>query len=907
MSNYNSLKSTIDANIKQNGNQEITGQILNSVLNAMVTTLGTGYQFAGVVTIATNPGTPDAKVFYIANGKGTYEKFGGLEVTEDDVVVLYWDSAWHKVATGIASQEKLSELETNVGILSNEKNVLSSGTILFTSEDVSVGDVIEYSFISTNSTFGLFDVNGNRIARADFVEGTGNVNGNIEIPEGFSYAQVIWGSISNISIKRRDYTNNGLYNAITSLSNQGVWGKWDDRESSFRIDTSALRFYLPAGVELAIYAGNRSFDLIGEKSCLIFSPESQTSVNYIVYNTQEDTLYPKPYSKGIGEKEVALAVIKTNYATQENKKYSHIAFAGGAIIVDDVMRNSINLIEENIDLIEENIAIRNPLFNDVGAISIGKVIIPLIVGREHSSDDDIFHINIQPNKEFSIEATTDAVFDNFFIKLFFVDGTNKNVFPVLNEKTSFFLEKEVIASSVYVSYVKSATVGVLNLSFDYAQSFQNTIKHLVSEYNAINEDLYGEKIESYIWATTAEHSSSLDLIPVNILQGETFLLTISEQSAVCDNTSIFAKLHFSDGTDKNYNNIILGEPYKIRAPKDIVNISFYIYKITTLGEFRVEIKILGSGLKADIEAIQTFLPDFKAIPYYYNENNYIQGKLDEVVANVADLGANGIPFIFITDTHWLANAQHSPALVNYITQNSSVQDVIFGGDVIDGGENAKQIAAINDFGKKMNAVSPRFFACFGNHDTNLNDGGTGFNSEVYYALVEKYADNIVNWGNLSYFYCDNKICKTRMVFLDTYKGQSGHTDSLNEQISWLNSVLQDCPNDYHIVVFQHSYFHNENNDDLVPIVDAIVTTLDNFNLTGKAKVEAIIAGHMHIDRNATTPGGIPVVLTTCDAAYGQSGYGTINEQAFDVMTIDYVNRIIKCVRIGRGENRTISY
>lgn len=110
MSNYNSLKTTIDANIKQNGNQEITGQILNSVLNQMVNTLGAGYQFAGVATINTNPGTPDAKVFYIANGKGTYEKFGGLEVTEDEVVVLYWDSSWHKVATGIASQEKLSEL-----------------------------------------------------------------------------------------------------------------------------------------------------------------------------------------------------------------------------------------------------------------------------------------------------------------------------------------------------------------------------------------------------------------------------------------------------------------------------------------------------------------------------------------------------------------------------------------------------------------------------------------------------------------------------------------------------------------------------------------------------------------------------------------------------------------------------
>lgn len=110
MSNYNTLKATINANIKQNGNQEITGQILNSVLNQMVTTLGAGYQFAGVATTATNPGTPDAKVFYIANEKGTYTNFGGLEVTEDEVVVLYYDTEWHKVATGIASQAKLTEL-----------------------------------------------------------------------------------------------------------------------------------------------------------------------------------------------------------------------------------------------------------------------------------------------------------------------------------------------------------------------------------------------------------------------------------------------------------------------------------------------------------------------------------------------------------------------------------------------------------------------------------------------------------------------------------------------------------------------------------------------------------------------------------------------------------------------------
>ena len=93
MSNYNSLKATIDANIKQNGNQEITGQILNSVLNQMVNILGTGYQFAGVATIDTNPGTPDAKVFYVAS-EGIFPNFGGIKIGKGVIGFLKWDEEW---------------------------------------------------------------------------------------------------------------------------------------------------------------------------------------------------------------------------------------------------------------------------------------------------------------------------------------------------------------------------------------------------------------------------------------------------------------------------------------------------------------------------------------------------------------------------------------------------------------------------------------------------------------------------------------------------------------------------------------------------------------------------------------------------------------------------------------------
>ena len=93
MSNYASLKATINANIRENNNQEITGVVLNSVLNDLVDSLGTGYQYLGVATSSTTPGTPDAKVFYLA-GMGTYNNFGAT-IPSGYLGIFYYDSAWH--------------------------------------------------------------------------------------------------------------------------------------------------------------------------------------------------------------------------------------------------------------------------------------------------------------------------------------------------------------------------------------------------------------------------------------------------------------------------------------------------------------------------------------------------------------------------------------------------------------------------------------------------------------------------------------------------------------------------------------------------------------------------------------------------------------------------------------------
>lgn len=93
MANYQSLKAAINAVIKANGNKEITGTVLNEVLLAMVNSLGAGYQFAGVATPDTNPGTPDQKVFYIASQAGTYTNFGGA-VVSDGIAIFKWNGMW---------------------------------------------------------------------------------------------------------------------------------------------------------------------------------------------------------------------------------------------------------------------------------------------------------------------------------------------------------------------------------------------------------------------------------------------------------------------------------------------------------------------------------------------------------------------------------------------------------------------------------------------------------------------------------------------------------------------------------------------------------------------------------------------------------------------------------------------
>ena len=88
---YDQIKESIKAVIKENGNYEITGNVLQTVLLSMVDTLGPEYQFLGIATKSTVPVVVEGNSFYITTEVGTYTNFknsGNTAITVNRLGIL---------------------------------------------------------------------------------------------------------------------------------------------------------------------------------------------------------------------------------------------------------------------------------------------------------------------------------------------------------------------------------------------------------------------------------------------------------------------------------------------------------------------------------------------------------------------------------------------------------------------------------------------------------------------------------------------------------------------------------------------------------------------------------------------------------------------------------------------------
>lgn len=134
MGNYEQLKQAIANVIKTNGNQEITGAIMQNVLNTIVSTVGANRTFVGIANKNTNPGTPDSSVFYIAYTAGNYVNFqfseGYLTVKPGELAILYNETTnWGKFVIGMSSDGVIA--------LANTTNQINAtGRYAYTDTDI---------------------------------------------------------------------------------------------------------------------------------------------------------------------------------------------------------------------------------------------------------------------------------------------------------------------------------------------------------------------------------------------------------------------------------------------------------------------------------------------------------------------------------------------------------------------------------------------------------------------------------------------------------------------------------------------------------------------------------------------------------------------------------------------------
>jgi hypothetical protein len=110
MGNYEELKAAVASVIKANGNQEITGQVLQNTLTTLISQIGVNATFAGIATPSTAPGTPDQNVFYIAGQSGTYPNFNAIVLDNEIAILSNKSGTWVKTTTGFATNDGIGNV-----------------------------------------------------------------------------------------------------------------------------------------------------------------------------------------------------------------------------------------------------------------------------------------------------------------------------------------------------------------------------------------------------------------------------------------------------------------------------------------------------------------------------------------------------------------------------------------------------------------------------------------------------------------------------------------------------------------------------------------------------------------------------------------------------------------------------
>lgn len=322
------------------------------------------------------------------------------------------------------------------------------------------------------------------------------------------------------------------------------------------------------------------------------------------------------------------------------------------------------------------------------------------------------------------------------------------------------------------------------------------------------------------------------------------------------------------------------------------------------------------------------------IPEYWKTE--LETKANDIQVAMEKAGRNKSAFLWYTDAHWVnGNSKVSPMLLDYLYMNTPMNKVNFGGDIIGDSLLATrdEMTYLYEWRKAIKDL-PNHHSVFGNHDMFDLDSVDYENDNFRYAFLlapEETPDMV--WGDGNYYYIDNPAEKTRYLHLAYLTGN--HT-AMVAQGQFIVDAIKTVAEGWHIVAIAHRWWQYSSSSTpttgSIPAYETeILKIFDEYNARGshtasnyftaqnfadaKGKVEFCIGGHIHVDYDIFTAGGIPIIVTTADTNQNRvpdstvdSGtVGTITEAAVFGIIADYNEEVAKItvVGVGRGTSRVV--
>lgn len=422
------------------------------------------------------------------------------------------------------------------------------------------------------------------------------------------------------------------------------------------------------------------------------------------------------------------------------------------------------------------------------------------------------------------------------------------------------------------------------------------------------------------------------------VKGDEFVFTLTQDGAKLDLAVIpIVEAYFqrADGNtvkfegEYNWHNVD-------DATLDTVSVVLPKECYTRNGRFTLSVKVLGypytlstlamidgfvrktstdSVIAVDPDSEESGSVTWATVPSYWQD--HIDSRVDDVNIAMAAAAGNRSAFLYYTDAHWTGSYQQGVKLLKYLAMNTPIKKVIFGGDII---EKESDLAYVDSWREQVSQL-PWHHSVAGNHDDSITDDGStndlwGIDEAYDFLLKPEVTDDVVR-GDKLYYHIDVDAEETRYIFLDTATGEG---NILNDpaQVEWLKNTLLSTPAGWHIVAVGHIWRIYSGGVDAGWGSGAKIALdmFDEYNARSgdysacTGKVEFCIGGHCHWDADHTSDGGIPVILTECESYYSlRSGLsatqGTTTESAVSAIVADYTAGVVKVIRIGRGNSRTV--